>query len=49
MRRSLDRGVDLDGSADGAVKVAGDLVQDGAKMSMTVTGRYTVRLRGSLR
>lgn len=49
IRRSLDRGVDLEGSADGAVKVAGDVVQDGGRVSMTVTGRYSVRLRGSLR
>lgn len=49
MRRSLDRGVDLEGSADGVVKVQGEVVQDGARMSMTMTGRYTMRLRGSLR
>lgn len=49
MRRSLDRGIDLDGAAEGAVKISGEVVQDGAKMSLSVTGRYSAKIRGSLR
>jgi hypothetical protein len=46
---SLERGLDLDGSAAGAIKLTGDLVEDGTKMSLAVTGHYSVQIRGSLR
>lgn len=49
IRRSLDRAIDLEGAAEGAVKLAGDVVQDGTPMSMSVTGRYSGKIRGSLR
>lgn len=49
MRRSLDRGIDLESAATGAVKIAGDVVQDGVTMTLTVTGRYSAKIRGSLR
>lgn len=48
-RRSLDKAVDLEGSAEGAIKLAGDMVQDGVAMSMSVTGRFSVKIRGSIR
>ena len=49
MRRSLDKAVDLEGSAEGAIKLSGDIVQDGVSMSMSITGRFTGKIRGSLR
>lgn len=49
MRRSLDRGFDLEGSVDGAVKFAGDGVEDGTTISMTIVGRMSGQIRGSLR
>jgi hypothetical protein len=48
-RRSLDRGLDLEGSAAGAIKLAGDLVEGGTKMSLAVTGHYSARYSESLR
>lgn len=49
VRRSLDRAVDLDGTSQGAMTISGELVQDGVTMTMSVTGRYTARITGSLR
>lgn len=49
IRRSLDKGLDLESHAEGAVKLSGDVIQDGMTMSMTVTGRFSVKARGSLR
>lgn len=49
IRRSLDRGFDLAGSAEGAIKIAGDTVQDGIALSMAITGRVRMTLHGSLR
>ncbi|HEY0137973.1 MAG TPA: hypothetical protein VGB85_28000 [Nannocystis sp.] len=49
LRRSLDRAVDLDGVSQGAMKLAGEVVQDGVAVTMSVTGRYTARITGTLR
>ena len=49
MRRSLDRGIDLEGAAAGTAKIAGDVVEDGVTMSLTVTGRYSAKFQGRLR
>ena len=49
VRRSLDRAVDLDGTSQGAMTISGELVQDGLSMTMSVTGRYSMRVTGSLR
>ncbi len=49
LRRSLDRAVDLDGTSQGAMSLSGELVQDGLAAVMSVSGRYTMRITGSLR
>ena len=49
VRRSLDRAVDLDGTSQGAMKLSGEIVQDGVAVTMSVTGRYTARITGTLR
>ena len=49
VRRSLDRAVDLDGTSQGAMKLSGEVVQDGVAVTMSVTGRYTARITGTLR
>ena len=49
VRRSLDRAVDLDGTSQGAMTMSGELVQEGVAMTMSVTGRYSMRVTGSLR
>ncbi|MBK8259830.1 MAG: hypothetical protein IPK80_00610 [Nannocystis sp.] len=49
VRRSLDRAVDLDGTWQGAMTMSGEIVQDGLAVTMSVTGRYTARMTGSLR
>lgn len=48
-RRSLDRAVDLEATSEGAMKLSGELVQDGVAVTMAVTGRYKVRITGTLR
>lgn len=48
-RRSLDRGFDLDGSLDGALKLSGEQVVEGMTVSIAMTGRYAGRFSGSLR
>lgn len=48
-RRSLDRAVDLEGASEGAVKMSGEVIEDGTSATMTVTGRYSAKIRGSLR
>ncbi len=49
VRRSLDRAIDLDGTSQGALKMSGDIVQDGVAVTMSVTGRYTARITGTMR
>lgn len=49
VRRSLDRAVDLEGTSQGAMKLSGEVVQEGMAVTMSVTGRYTARVTGTLR
>jgi len=48
-RRSLDRAIDIDSSFEGSMKYSGEMVVEGAPVSMTITGRFTGKLQGSLR
>ena len=49
IRRSLDRGIDVETAAEGTVRIAGDVAEEGVTMSLTVSGRFSAKLRGSLR
>lgn len=48
-RRSLDRALDIESSVEGSMKCSGEIVMEGAPVEMTITGRFTGTLQGSLR
>lgn len=49
MRRSLDRAIDIDGTAEGAMTVKGATVSNATSVTFSISGRYTARFAESTR
>jgi predicted N-acetyltransferase YhbS len=47
-RRSLERGMEIEASAQGSIEFSQAYVEDGLPMSLSVTGPLTVHIKGTL-